>query len=401
MVEYVELEPRPRWHIEKKLVATFIASCVVVGVFAMSGAFHAETAPAQRKATFSAVSDGKLIIFAGRGRNGAVLDDIWTYSGKWEKHTGKNAKTWPSGRFNGCFLTAVDKLMLFGGDEQFYGLNKPNFTSMSNEVWTFDFDEGWSHKYPLHNAGPWALKRSAPSCGYIPQQQVLYVYGGRNADNKVTNNLWRVNFVKQEGVLVKMKEFADTKYFPARVKGACAVSPSAYSGNVEYEKDGFAVILYVHGGRKGNQYNDALSELSVNRKGKYRWRQIVTKVIPSSRNHHGCTWSPNTMWIFGGRSSHKVGKSMGLFNDVWRFDTRTEQWSEVPKVSEWPEPRFLPSLQYNRDTGKIFIFGGQTARGKVNDLWEIRNGTKMVQLQPCIDCHMKKLKKHHFSEDDE
>lgn len=299
---------------------------------------------------------------------------------------------------------------MFGGETKFFGKGKTDFSTFSDEVWTWDESNRWNMPFPLSKATkPNILKRSAPACGSHPEEKKLYAFGGRNGEDHVTNHLWEINLSSQIGRKVAHHEFTHGSTFPLKSKGSCAVSPPAYYGKTKYNKlTGFATLMLIHGGRVGNHYRDTLYELSIDKKKRLRWSLLELPqggVKPHKRNHHGCTYSPGVLWIFGGRSNHRHSK-MGLLNDLWKYDIATGIWTEIPPAENWPAARFLPSFQYNPTTGEHLIFGGQTTKKKLNDLWTVKavkGGYEMIEENPVIkdkrnkhDKKKKRNKKKHL-----
>ncbi|KAL8786787.1 MAG: hypothetical protein Q9213_002608 [Squamulea squamosa] len=112
--------------------------------------------------------------------------------------------------------------------------------------------------------------------------------------------------------------------------------------------------------------------------------------VPVPRVGHTATVVNDRLYLFGGRG----GKSMEALDEegaVWEYDTSLDHWTRLAPVqgSPCPQPRSyhssastvhpLPSQQYDIKAahgaadpeayGTIFIHGGCTASGRLNDLW--------------------------------
>ncbi|KAL8725262.1 MAG: hypothetical protein Q9166_007464 [cf. Caloplaca sp. 2 TL-2023] len=112
--------------------------------------------------------------------------------------------------------------------------------------------------------------------------------------------------------------------------------------------------------------------------------------VPASRVGHTATVVNDRIYIFGGRG----GKSMQALDEqgaVWEYDTRLDHWTQLAPAKGSPCP---PARSYHSSTstahplpnqedrteaaqgdvdpeahGTIFIHGGCTASGRLNDLW--------------------------------
>eukprot|EP01127_Copromyxa_protea_P018241 TRINITY_DN5695_c0_g1_i1.p1 TRINITY_DN5695_c0_g1~~TRINITY_DN5695_c0_g1_i1.p1 ORF type:complete len:2773 (-),score=509.09 TRINITY_DN5695_c0_g1_i1:66-7241(-) len=73
------------------------------------------------------------------------------------------------------------------------------------------------------------------------------------------------------------------------------------------------------------------------------------------------------LYIFGGADS--ISKGRTYFNDIWEYDLTSGVWTElVPKnVGFSPEPRAGHMMILSEKT--IYVFGGYSAKGLLNDMW--------------------------------
>jgi len=77
-----------------------------------------------------------------------------------------------------------------------------------------------------------------------------------------------------------------------------------------------------------------------------------------------------TVLLFGGQ-----GDSAGarLFQDIWQWEGASGTWTELAldsSASAPPSPRAFHALAYDEDRGKVVLFGGRSAAGMLQDLWE-------------------------------
>ncbi|KAL9581078.1 MAG: hypothetical protein Q9212_004112 [Teloschistes hypoglaucus] len=112
--------------------------------------------------------------------------------------------------------------------------------------------------------------------------------------------------------------------------------------------------------------------------------------VPPPRVGHTAAVVGDRIYVFGGRG----GKSMEALNEegaVWEYDTKFNQWSRLKPVKDSPAPQArsyhstastvhpIPSAEDHTEAaldatdperhGTIFIHGGCTASGRLNDLW--------------------------------
>jgi N-acetylneuraminic acid mutarotase len=95
-----------------------------------------------------------------------------------------------------------------------------------------------------------------------------------------------------------------------------------------------------------------------------RWEKIHdanVKGAPPGRDAHGLTVDEDTgaLYLFGGL---KGISPMEAYCDLWKFDPKTKQWSELkPKEgAEWPCNRYFQSL-CAIGNGKALLYGGNTS----------------------------------------
>ncbi|MBK7668721.1 MAG: T9SS type A sorting domain-containing protein [Sphingobacteriaceae bacterium] len=119
--------------------------------------------------------------------------------------------------------------------------------------------------------------------------------------------------------------------------------------------------------------------------------------IPGGR-HGGGTWcdNSNNLWLIGGYGYPATGGD-GYLNDVWRFNTTTNQWTWIkgtniinqtgtygPKglavPSNEPGGREFPSI-WKDPAGAVWMFGGggysSVGFGHLNDLWRYNQTSNM------------------------
>jgi hypothetical protein len=119
-----------------------------------------------------------------------------------------------------------------------------------------------------------------------------------------------------------------------------------------------------------------------------------------SRRLHPAFWrtKDGALWLFGGRAQVCGEDEIGLpsdefhsMNDLWRFDPITLLWTwmsgssstsaqepnfgemGVPSLENTPPPRQQAAF-WTDDDGKLWLFGGTSDDGNLNDLWRFDPG---------------------------
>ncbi|KAG8979221.1 hypothetical protein FRB90_008173, partial [Tulasnella sp. 427] len=114
--------------------------------------------------------------------------------------------------------------------------------------------------------------------------------------------------------------------------------------------------LWVYGGRDGKKILGDLwcIELgSMKAMERIRWRQIPTRNLwPSARAYHSTVEYQGDLYIFGGHDHGLVPS----FNDLWKFDTRKETWSQVQCSGLLPDERDAHCATVIGDN--MFVFAG-------------------------------------------
>lgn len=122
----------------------------------------------------------------------------------------------------------------------------------------------------------------------------------------------------------------------------------------------------------------------------FRATGVTADDVPAPRVGHTAAVIDDRIYVFGGRG----GKSMTALDEdgaVWEFDTKLNQWYRLVPVEGSPRPEVrsyhsststihpLPTPKDPTDAssgnagpeahGTVFIHGGCTASGRLNDLW--------------------------------
>jgi hypothetical protein len=122
----------------------------------------------------------------------------------------------------------------------------------------------------------------------------------------------------------------------------------------------------------------------INQPGVYGTKGVADPGnVPGARNNSVSWTGPDgKFWLFGGQG----GGFSDYFNDLWRFDPATLEWTWIAgsDVQNQPgvygtkgvaDPGNVPGARsaaasWIDPAGKLWLFGGETAyRGRANDLW--------------------------------
>jgi N-acetylneuraminic acid mutarotase len=111
--------------------------------------------------------------------------------------------------------------------------------------------------------------------------------------------------------------------------------------------------------------------------------QVGSASAPSARSAGSCWSDPSSgdLLLFGGRGCAPSGSSIGVLNDLWRFDRQNLQWTNLGGNRElngvglssgsnaWPQARSHAALWQGLE-GNLYLFGGLDSKNApLNDLW--------------------------------
>ncbi|CAG9318075.1 LZTR1_6 [Blepharisma stoltei] len=89
---------------------------------------------------------------------------------------------------------------------------------------------------------------------------------------------------------------------------------------------------------------------------------------PPSIRQYACAdyyTKENSLIIFGGNQGSDIN-----FNDVWEFNLTANLWNSLTPISTtYPNPRMFHGCWIDDDNSMLYIFGGRSNSGPLNDLW--------------------------------
>ena len=101
--------------------------------------------------------------------------------------------------------------------------------------------------------------------------------------------------------------------------------------------------------------------------GQTYWDNISASGSPDARENHGSSYDPasNKLFIFGGNSAS------GYLNDIWSLDLGSMTWEEIPVTNAiMPSARHTPEMMFNPDENTLLMWSGQTSTSLLNDVWQ-------------------------------
>ncbi|CRG85770.1 Tip elongation aberrant protein 1 [Talaromyces islandicus] len=160
-----------------------------------------------------------------------------------------------------------------------------------------------------------------------------------------------------------------------------AIPPGARpSGRYGHTLNILGSKLYVFGGQvEGFFFNDLVAfDLNALQSPTNKWEFLIRNTheggppagqIPPARTNHTIITYNDSLYLFGGTNG------VTWFNDVWSYDPRTNQWTELECNGFIPEPREGHAATLVGDT--MYVFGGRNDEGlDLGDISAFRIGTR-------------------------
>jgi hypothetical protein len=179
----------------------------------------------------------------------------------------------------------------------------------------------------------------------------LYMYGGWDLSNELSD-LWM--FDTTAG---KWEDINDGKNPGGR---------HYHSMVYEYTNS----RIYLFGGYDGDANTNDLWMYNLSRTA---WELVDDGTggsAPNPRSGHGMVYDSgqHAIMIFGGADY------ASYFNDVWKFDLASKQWSEVTVTATKPSGRTELDMVYDSTNNNIYMFGGFDGNNYLEDLWKFEVG---------------------------
>ena len=223
-----------------------------------------------------------------------------------------------------------DDLWIFGGIE-----TAPS--SYSSELWSYSVrTAAWTKVTPVGGGGPAALEGSAMcSVGHT-----LYLFGGTDAGFTPSDKLW--TYDTQLGFWAEMAQVS---------------RPAARSYHT-LTRVGDALFLFGGSDDESSPLDDlhTLDLISL------VWTAVgAAGAPPTPRKGHTASLANDRLYVFGG-----MGAGGGLLGDAYELDTRSLEWRALQTYGDQPPGQYGHSA--NVVGQKLYVFGGEDAQAKVNDV---------------------------------
>eukprot|EP01089_Gocevia_fonbrunei_P017650 TRINITY_DN5790_c0_g1_i1.p1 TRINITY_DN5790_c0_g1~~TRINITY_DN5790_c0_g1_i1.p1 ORF type:complete len:272 (+),score=57.09 TRINITY_DN5790_c0_g1_i1:100-915(+) len=123
--------------------------------------------------------------------------------------------------------------------------------------------------------------------------------------------------------------------------------------------------LFVFGGKSNGYWNDIWKYNTSTQEWTKETIDSSSKA-PFKRYGHSAVVFDEHMWIFGGFDSESW-----TCDDLWKYSFEEHKWTQTKKDSKThPPPRFHHSAVVDYEQKKMFIFGGcGESKSPLNDMW--------------------------------
>ncbi|MBY9016886.1 MAG: hypothetical protein KGD68_14445 [Candidatus Lokiarchaeota archaeon] len=144
-------------------------------------------------------------------------------------------------------------------------------------------------------------------------------------------------------------------------------SPSARYGSAMVYDPVLQKEIFFGGGYQDTTGYELFNDMWLFDQTNNLWTEINPTVKPSARSSHSMVYdSINQKTIlFGGWDD-----TVGLMNDIWIYDSQTNQWTEVFPANK-PSIRQSHSVYYDSNAQRVILFGGFRFPGNtLGDTWK-------------------------------
>lgn len=353
-------------------------------------AFSGTNAGSPFCAGHSQLADGTLLLAGGTQpgsefgiRHTVTFDAAATPSSAWQVRDSMELHRWyPSVT---TLSTGVSALTLSGSHHQHLqfwgGLKNGEGTPSDTAVFRYGIGAGGYSDTPVRAFGSslWPKPREGHSGAYQERGGgYTSVFGGRLADGTYSDELWELR--RQQN-----PTGADYTY----VWGVAPVpiSPPKRWRHVAVSLASDSASLLVLGGVRKNALgqDECLDDVWRYRSlaGIPRWVEVnvtnpTSSSAPGARADHATLWHEpsRSMLVFGGRSTPGGSPTdSALYRLTFTSDMTQATWSKLSATG--PRPRagtalaYTPAWTHDSHT-HAFLFGGEHAGGKLNDLWDLK-----------------------------
>jgi|GEM_PF-3869670 len=192
-------------------------------------------------------------------------------------------------------------------------------------------------------------------------EQYAYIFGGQSG-NTFLNDVW----IFPNEITGWRKIVASGDVPSPRAGASLVVGPRSESSSLSN-------TLIVSHGYSNRGYLDDTFALDLQAKV---WRNISPNIRPTKRAGQATTLDTDSdrMYLFGGQTEQG-----SLLGDLWAFDPIKKNWTELRPNGSRPTARADATLAYDYD-GHLWLFGGKTTSGVINELWKYDPNTNQWTL---------------------
>ncbi len=298
-------------------------------------------------------------------------------------------------------------LWLFGGS----GYDSIGATGWLNDLWKYDGID-WTWMSGTNTKNQLAVYAGATAADNIPGARKgvvswidssgnFWLFGGSGFDSTgvgLLNDLWKfdgTNWIWVSGSNVRSQPGVyDSATAADNVPGArqYAISWADSNGNFwlfggyGYDSTGTAGYLNDLWKYDGANWIWVSGGKLVDQPGVYNSATAANNV-PGARGYgNGWTDDSGNLWLFGGLGYDSTGTTLGLLNDLWKYDGTNWIWVSGSDVIDQPgvygsqgvaASTNVPGARYSGvswkdSSGHLWLFGGDTGDGGplLNDLWK-------------------------------
>lgn len=198
--------------------------------------------------------------------------------------------------------------------------------------------------------------------------------------NTFRNDLFRLD--PKHGERVRMRELRERgDAIPPATAFHCAVSDDRRDGSLLSFGGAHFIFQGDPGFFRSLAVFDTLWRYRISNK---RWEAIQPAgTKPAARAGCNAELHDGSMYVFGG-----LNRFLQLNNELWRFDTATETWTQLTPVGPIPEPRFIGATAVDHETGKIYLYNGHRATPtgfqSIGDFWVYDIATNAFRQLPPV-----------------
>lgn len=289
-------------------------------------------------------SQGTLVFFGGMLPITADTLQFDAAARAWAELSTASGIAGPGAR---CHHTLVSD----GGAENIFMFGGFSFFGRFNDTWRYDADAA---RWTLVEAtGSVPAKRCLHSAAYVTSRQEMLVYGGISGAGVSSDDFFADTHILD-------LHDGEWSLLGAAGPGKLAGAVTVYASNDD--------AVYLWGGKQVDTYPSTLWRFDVQTRV---WEQIeTTGDLPRGREDPTYFWDDQqaTLYVFTGRNDTT---SEVLLDDAYALDVAARQWRPLD-TSGAPAPRWRGTVVFDPDSSVGYLFGGWRDFGGLeafNDTW--------------------------------